>query len=112
MSPVRPGPSQVDSVRGEKDKRKANKDEAEDCAVKMVQDAEASKARVYDVPGENQIESRLKQIRMEQQGKHVVNVAHSVDDNYMLVASHVEDVTRAKVLNHQYVDFAKLIKRD
>ena len=36
----------------------------------------------------------------------------NVDGDYQLVASHLNDGTREKIVNQEYVDFAKLLRRD
>ena len=86
---------------------------AEQRVVKVVQDADCSRARVYEVKG-NEIEQRLKQIRIQQERlvNQAIPINRSVGESYLLVASHVDEVTREKILNNQYIDFAKLLKHD
>ena len=35
-----------------------------------------------------------------------------VDEDYLLVAAHVDEGTQRKIANQEYVDFAKLVPRD
>ena len=36
----------------------------------------------------------------------------SVDDDYMLVASHLDQSIRDKIVNSEYIDSAKFLRRD
>ena len=74
----------------------------------MLKDAEAAKARVYDVSG--MVHNNLNAIRV--QCGAAVGIGISVDDDYLLVASHLEETTKQEIVNHEYVDFAKLLRRD
>ena len=71
-------------------------------AEDMVREAEAAKIRMMEVAGRNE----------------VVNVncdyVHSamVDENFLLVAAHVEDNLRLKIEKGDYVDFARLLPND
>ena len=85
------------------------KDRAIEASKKRMHESETLKARIYDVTGnENQIDNTLNRLRLD----HAMQGGRSMDDSYMLVASHVEDSIRAKILNHEYIDFAKLLRRD
>ena len=74
----------------------------DELADQLVKQAELSKAQIYDTPGKHD----------------ELNVAndfvHSslVDQNYKIVGAHVDPATRAKIVNNEYIDFAKLIPRD
>ena len=73
----------------------------EEKAQKLIQEAEAHKAkRVYDLPGKSPLEI----------SKQIHSVM--VDDDYLLVASHVDPSTLNKIILGEYVDFAKLLPRD
>ena len=37
--------------------------------------------------------------------------ASSVDENYLVIGSHVDSVIQLKIINHEYVDFSKLLPR-
>ena len=89
------------------------KDVAEEKADHLVKEAEASKVYIYDVSGntENLIESGIEQIRTELGRCEKTNSCY-VDDDYMLVASHLDETMHLKITNHEYVDFFKLLQRD
>ena len=61
-------------------------------AEQMIRDSEASKARIHSVPGNK--------------------VASEIDEEYILIGSHVDELTRQKIGNGEYVDFSKLIPKD
>ena len=103
--------------RGKDDPKRKQADEWADM---MVQEAEAARARVHDVPcmsgdlfHQGQIEAGLREIRRATDNANNFRVNNgSVDDNYLLVASHVEEALRLRIINHEFVDFARLIRRD
>ena len=69
----------------------------------MIRQAELSKAQVYETPG--------KDIPVFDLAKQFVHSA-MVDENYSIVGAHVDMTTKAKIVNHEYVDFGKLIPKD
>lgn len=72
-------------------------------AKEMVRDAEVSKARIYDVPDkENDLSSH----------NRVVYHSSLLDEDYLLVGNYLDDNTRHKIGNAEYVDFAKLVPKD
>ena len=36
----------------------------------------------------------------------------SVDDDYLLVSTHLDELTRQKICGHKYMDFSKLLRKD
>ena len=83
---------------------------AEEKAGNMIREAESAKAHIYDIPG-NECEGVLNFINAENAPMQNTSAA-KVDEDYMLVASHLDENLRAKILNQEYVDFAKLLKCD
>ena len=73
----------------------------EEKAEKLIKEAEAAKARMYDTPD-------------KPTDMHISKQFHSVmvDEDYLLVASHVDSTTLSKIMTGDYVDFSKLIPRD
>ena len=69
-------------------------------AAKMIQEAEASRARLVPTPGKY--------------GENYDKFLHSafVDEEYLVIGSHVDEITSKKIVNCEYVDFAKLLPRD
>ena len=63
----------------------------EERADRLVHEAEAAKAKTYVTPGKN-----------DKQFHSVM-----VDDDYLLVAAHVDNATLTKIINSEYVDFSK-----
>ena len=89
-------------------------------ADRMVKEAEEARARVYDVTGKEllieSIDNGLTQIRAEcsqpKNGEHQEGNCCGVDNDYLLVASHLDKNMRTRILNYEYVDFAKLLRKD
>ena len=71
----------------------------EEKVEKLVKEAEAAKARIYSTPG-----------KIVDVNKQVHSVL--VDEDYLLVASHVDTATFNKIVTGEYVDFVKLIPKD
>ena len=66
----------------------------------MVREADANKVRLTPIPGEKSSEFR--------------NYLHSafMDEEYLVIESHIDESLCAKIINHEYVDFARLLPRD
>ena len=60
----------------------------------MIQRSEAKKAHIYAAPGKNLIHSVL------------------LHEDYLIAGNHVNEITRKKIGNGEYVDFSKLMPRD
>ena len=73
----------------------------EERARLVVQEAEKSKARIYSTKGNEIIDAN-------NQFVHTI----MVDENYMVIGSHIDEVMVRKIVNSEYVDFGKLIPRD
>ena len=81
----------------------------EEQGEKLIKEAEAVKARIFTTPG--------KQISLSQGEEGDANINKQfhlvmVDEDYLLVASHVDHNTLTKIVNGEYVDFAHLLARD
>ena len=72
----------------------------ESAQAKMVREAEASKATMFRAPGNIPI------------GEGINCQSQSVDDNYLVIGLHVDEIIQSKIINHQYIDFARLLPRD
>ena len=88
------------------------KDMAEARADQIVKEATASKAAAYDVSGMDNAELINRGISQIRDGCQRMFTCSNVDDDYLLVASHVEAITREKIMNNESIDFAKLIHKD
>ena len=64
----------------------------------MIREAEEAKAYIYEVPGKylngNKVQSTI------------------VDEDYLLVGSYVDNGMRRKIIEGEYIDFAKLMPKD
>ena len=73
----------------------------EEKARQMIRQAEAAKATMYEVSGENNLFS----------GNELF---HSVlvDEDYSIIGNHLDESTKQKIIEGAYVDFVKLIPRE
>ena len=69
-------------------------------ADQMIHEAEVNRACLTVTPGE---------INMS-----LTNFLHSafVDEEYLVIGSHVDETLCSKIINHEYVDFAQILPRD
>ena len=76
----------------------------EEKAERLIREAEAAKTHMYATPGKVFDSEKIE----------VYKQFHSamVEEDYLLVAAHVDSVTLGKIVTGDYVDFAKLIPRD
>ena len=76
-------------------------------AEQMIREAESAKARMLDVTGMNEFYNT-------QIGSDSQRLLHTslIDESYSCVDSHVDDTTRQKIENNEYVDFARLLSRN
>ena len=83
----------------------------EEKAEKIVRQAESAKNRMLEVPG---MESLCIRGNAATGGHNNVNLLHSVivDEDFSVVDAHIDDCTRHKIENTQYVDFARLLPSD
>ena len=73
----------------------------EDRAEKLVRDAERSKAKIFALPGN--VHAQVNQDYI----KSLI-----IDEEYMKVGAHVDEVTYEKIIKGKYVNFSKLIPGD
>ena len=68
----------------------------------MIKEAEASRAKVLGTPSKDD--------------SHLIPMSylHSayVDEEYLVMGSHLDDATIKRIINHEFVDFGKLLPRD
>ena len=60
-------------------------------AEQQIHKAEVSKLRIAATPG---------------------NISHAVDEVYLVIGGHVDEITKTKIVNHENVDFARLLPKD
>ena len=63
----------------------------------LMREGESNKVHIMEVPG-NEI--------------HVPLTTSVLDEDYLIVGNHVEEMLKKKIANGEYVDFAKLIPKD
>ena len=73
--------------------------EAEQRAEELIKQAEASKARIYEIPGKS---GGI--VSPEEYARSML-----VDTEYPVVGAHLDDNIKAKIERGEYVDFAKLL---
>ena len=85
----------------------------------LIQQAEQSKARVYETPGEifennNQGKDDHNPLIRDYSVDITKNFVHSamVDEHYVMVGAHVDESTKQKIMKGEYIDFSKLIGKD
>ena len=78
----------------------------EQFANDRIKEAELSKARVYEVPG------KVAMVPLPLDASN--NFVHSamVDEKFLLVAAHIDENTRKKIIDGQYIDFLRLRPKD
>ena len=99
------GTSRKQKRSPEADQRKSDKQrewEPEDRAEKLVRDAERSKAKIFALPG------NLQSVHVNQE--YIRSLI--IDEEYMKVGAHVDDVTYDKIVKGKYVNFSRLIPGD
>ena len=98
--------------------------EEEGRARQLIQDAEASKARMYGTPGNNTVvnvntgmsemhdimEQFLNNMRVHQAS--LQQHSAQVDENYLVVGAHLDKSLIEKIINNEYVNFARLLPKD
>ena len=77
---------------------------------RIIQEAEASKAKIYGVPGNGfpltTNDDLNDPVNITQ---NIQSTSTSVDGNYIMVGSHVDLALQEKIKRGEYVDFARLI---
>ena len=81
-------------------------------AEEVVHEAEAARARIFDIQGKKADITYLN----DKFGKldETTNFMHSamVDENYLLVAAHLEEGLQKRIIRGEYIDLSRLLPRD
>ena len=81
--------------RGQVEQRQESELTAEQKAEKIIIEAEAAKARMFPRgPGNDKL------------------VSAQIDDDYLVIGSHIDELTQNKIMKDEYIDFVKLLPRD
>ena len=83
----------------------------------MIKQAELGWARIYETPGELQFSDELRGVThkiphmtLDLNSEYVHSAM--VDENYLVLRSHIDDGTKQKIARGEYVNFAKLLPKD
>ena len=76
-------------------------------AQHRIRELESAKVRMAATSG-NQFNRNLLNVECAP----VMGAGGSVDDNYMVIGAHVDQNIQQKIVNHEYVDFARLLPKD
>ena len=82
---------------------------------RLLQQAESSKIRILEVPGKNVLINQANQVTPDNfLAKVSGELMHSVivDEEFSMVAFHVSEATKKKIINGEYIDFVKLLPRE
>ena len=91
-----------------------------DPAADYIHQVEASKAALFGVKGmDNNMNVNVNgQMGIDNQGNMIgkqfvqMQQAAVVDDNYMMVGAHVDEGIQKRIINNEYIDFARLLAKD
>ena len=81
----------------------------EQIAERNIKEAEMSRATVFLASGNNILDINVNAFKSSNQ--EFINTAR-LDEDYITVGNHVDDITVNKIKNSEYVDFGKLIPKD
>ena len=70
---------------------------------RIIREAEASKARLYVTPGNN---------FNFHGGDNKASLSATVDENYLVIWAHVDPSLQLKIINNEYIDFARLVPKN
>ena len=75
----------------------------------VIREAEAAKARLYETSGNNAGKFNAWGVSSS---TGQVALSAAVDENFMVIGSHVDPAFKLKIINSEYVDFSKLIPKN
>ena len=74
----------------------------------MIRESEAAKTRIYEVAGNVDLQNHNYEYAVKGDYAHAL----LVDEKYKQVASHVDEITRERIVKGEYVEFSKLLPTD
>ena len=80
-------------------------------AERLVQQAERNKARILEVPGRAKIDNITPENFLSKMSGEFMH-SMLVDEEFSMVASHITESLKRKIINCEYVDFVKLLPRE
>ena len=83
----------------------------------IIRQAETNKANLYATPGINNVSvppnlDWLKGVGLVDRQNNAAHAAASLDENYLVVGSHIDATLQQKIIHNEYVDFAKLLPKN
>ena len=82
-------------------------------ADNLIHEAEAAKAKIYNKPGRILDNSNVSHKNCgDSNPMSAFQFIAQMDQDYMVVGAHVDELTRAKIIKGEYVDFSKLLPKD
>ena len=93
-----------------RDKQEGGRPSFVEESEKVIREAEAAKVRLYGTPGRGQCHKNAINwpVPMPVGGEF----AALVDENYLVIGSHVDRILQLKIASNEYVDFARLIPKN
>ena len=95
-------------LKGKGDNRTQGHHDSRDrqCAAKgVITEAERNRTRIFATPGT----SSFNPFWLQQSSKSIKSA--EVDENYLIIGAHIDPQIQQKILNHEYVDFSKLLPK-
>ena len=78
----------------------------EECTNQVIKDVEAAKTRIFPPAGKDNFQfSRVNQKKSNELTAHI-------DDDYLVIGSHIDEMIQLKIVKGEYIDFSKLIPCD
>ena len=79
-------------------------------AEQLIKEAELAKEKLARIPGKGVVEDNMGKIDSVHDG----HLLHSVivDEEYMAIASHIDEGLRRRIILGEYIDLARLLLRD
>ena len=75
----------------------------------MVKEAESARAQMIATPGK---QARSPNFRRDSVQGAQVHRSTELDEEYLVVGGHVDEALRVKIVNFEYIDFARLLLKD
>ena len=96
------------NVHQERPHASKNLNHGEERAARMIRDAEAAKQQILEVPGKDFLTPHIDKEQVR--GSYVNSIL--ADEDYQVVASHVDESIKQRIVNNEYVNFSQLIPHD
>ena len=85
------------------DRRELN---AEEKTKQMIREAEKAKANIFTNQG------KVNVLNSPVEGLHNFEFTAKMDEDYMVIGAHIDEMTQEKIVKGEYIDFGKLFPRD